>query len=115
MKDFTNVIEIDPENANAFFNRGCCYDSMGDLDLAISDYSVALELDLRSGNEEQGKEGKQQELKIEDNVNVGETDRELSKRETNRNNIRQMVPKISNYSSEEHSGNPYLQQKMMEL
>lgn len=102
MKDFTNVIEIDPENANAFFNRGCCYDSMGDLDLAISDYSVALELDLRSGNEEQGKEGKQQELKIEDNVNVGETDRELSKRETNRNNIRQMVPKISNYSSEEH-------------
>jgi hypothetical protein len=29
-----------------------CYDSIGELDLAISDYSVALELDLRSGNEE---------------------------------------------------------------
>jgi len=46
------VIEIDPSNANAYFNRGCCYDSVGELDLAISDYSVALELDLRSGNGE---------------------------------------------------------------
>lgn len=46
------MIEIDPQNANAYFNRGCCYDSIGELDLAISDYSVALELDLRSGNED---------------------------------------------------------------
>ena len=52
MKDFTSVIEIDQSNANAYFNRGCCYDSIGELDLAISDYSVALELDLRSGNGE---------------------------------------------------------------
>ena len=43
------MIEIDPENANAYFNRGCCYDSVGELDLAISDYSVALELDMRNG------------------------------------------------------------------
>ena len=47
--DFTRVIEIDPDNANAYFNRGCCYDSIGELDLAISDYSVALELDMRNG------------------------------------------------------------------
>jgi Tfp pilus assembly protein PilF len=47
------VIDIDPQNANAYFNRGCCYDSIGELDLAISDYSVALELDLRSGTEEE--------------------------------------------------------------
>ena len=46
------MIEIDPQNANAYFNRGCCYDSIGEFDLAISDYSVALELDLRSGNED---------------------------------------------------------------
>jgi tetratricopeptide (TPR) repeat protein len=52
VKDFTSVIEIDPQNANAYFNRGCCYDSIGELDLAISDYSVALELDLRSGNDD---------------------------------------------------------------
>ena len=43
------MIEIDPENANAYFNRGCCFDSVGELDLAISDYSVALELDMRNG------------------------------------------------------------------
>ena len=43
------MIEIDPDNANAYFNRGCCYDSVGELDLAISDYSVALELDMRNG------------------------------------------------------------------
>ena len=47
--DFTKVISIDPDNANAYFNRGCCYDSIGELDLAISDYSVALELDMRNG------------------------------------------------------------------
>lgn len=43
------MIEIDADNANAYFNRGCCYDSVGELDLAISDYSVALELDMRNG------------------------------------------------------------------
>jgi hypothetical protein len=43
------VIEIDPDNANAYFNRGCCYDSIGELDLAISDDSVALELDMKNG------------------------------------------------------------------
>jgi tetratricopeptide (TPR) repeat protein len=52
VKDYSRDIEIYPQNAKAFYNRGCCYDSIGELDLAISDYSVALELDLRSGNEE---------------------------------------------------------------
>lgn len=52
------MIEIDPDNANAYFNRGCCYDSVGELDLAISDYSVALELDMRNGgNNNAGEEG----------------------------------------------------------
>lgn len=54
------MIEIDPDNANAYFNRGCCYDSVGELDLAISDYSVALELDMRNGGEE-GKDDRQNE------------------------------------------------------
>jgi len=49
IKDFEKVIHIDPNNANAYFNRGCCYDSIGEIDLAISDYSVALELDLKTG------------------------------------------------------------------
>lgn len=38
---------MDQHNANAYFNRGCCYDSVGELDLAIADYSLALELDER--------------------------------------------------------------------
>ena len=50
------MIEIDPENANAYFNRGCCFDSVGELDLAISDYSVALELDMRNGGNGNQKE-----------------------------------------------------------
>lgn len=66
VKDFSCVIDIDPQNANAYFNRGCCYDSIGELDLAISDYSVALELDLRSGNEEgEGENGKVKEPEID--------------------------------------------------
>ena len=61
--DFTRVIEIDPDNANAYFNRGCCYDSIGELDLAISDYSVALELDMRNGGntEKEGENENQEE------------------------------------------------------
>lgn len=61
IKDFTMVIKIDSENANAYFNRGCCYDSVGELDLAISDYSVALELDMKNGGNKDGagKEGEE--------------------------------------------------------
>ena len=106
MKDFTSVIEIDPSNANAYFNRGCCYDSVGELDLAISDYSVALELDLRSGNGEGDDKEKStignttvETPKLQDNVieaNVEEDDEivdvndsefALSNRNTNRKNI----------------------------
>ena len=43
--DFTIVIQYNSNNANAYFNRGCCYDSIGELDLAIMDYSTALEID----------------------------------------------------------------------
>ena len=42
------MITLDAENANAFFNRGCCFDSIGDIDRAITDYSKALELDMRA-------------------------------------------------------------------
>ena len=47
--DFSLVIHIDPLNANAYFNRGSCYDSKGEVQKAISDYSMALELDMKSG------------------------------------------------------------------
>jgi len=48
IKDFTAVIKIDNKNANAYYNRGCCYDTIGELDLAITDYSIALELDTKN-------------------------------------------------------------------
>ena len=66
IKDFTRVIEIDPDNANAYFNRGCCYDSVGELDLAISDYSVALELDMRNGGANNGEEGDKETNEYDD-------------------------------------------------
>lgn len=48
------MISLDKDNANAYFNRGCCYDSVGELDLAISDYSVALELDMKASENDGG-------------------------------------------------------------
>ena len=45
------VISIQGEqNANAYFNRGCCYDHIGEIDLAINDYSKALEIDTKINN-----------------------------------------------------------------
>ena len=35
------------ENISAYFNRGCCFDSLGLVDKAISDYSVALDIESR--------------------------------------------------------------------
>jgi len=64
------VIEIDPDNANAYFNRGCCYDSVGELDLAISDYSVALELDMRNGGGAGGNNGQNNEEEEDDGDDV---------------------------------------------
>jgi len=45
INDFTDIIKLQTDNANAYFNRGCCYDQLGKLDLAIADYSKALELE----------------------------------------------------------------------
>lgn len=50
---------MDKDNANAYFNRGCCYDSVGELDLAISDYSVALELDMKASENDVVNEGEE--------------------------------------------------------
>lgn len=43
--DFTTVLQLDPQNVNAVFNRGSSYDSMGQYDKAVADYSRALDLD----------------------------------------------------------------------
>jgi tetratricopeptide (TPR) repeat protein len=47
--DFTKVLELDANNANAYFNRGSTHDSIGQFDLAIADYTRALDLDRQLG------------------------------------------------------------------
>jgi len=81
IRDFTRVIEIDADNANAYFNRGCCYDSVGELDLAISDYSVALELDMRNGGgtaagSNRNVKGEEDESAVENNCEEGAESRD---------------------------------------
>lgn len=49
--DFNKVIQLDPNNSVAYFNRGSTYDSMGAHDQAISDFGKALELDPAQGSE----------------------------------------------------------------
>jgi tetratricopeptide (TPR) repeat protein len=41
---FTKVIELDPKNEKAFYNRGETYRNLGNLQLAIRDYDRAIEL-----------------------------------------------------------------------
>ena len=39
------MLELDATNANAYFNRGSTYDTLGAYDKAIADYTRALDLD----------------------------------------------------------------------
>jgi len=43
--DFTKVLELDSDNANAYYNRASTFDAQGAIQQAIADYSRALELD----------------------------------------------------------------------
>ena len=47
MTDFSSVIDNDPRNANAYFNRGAAYDSIGEFNKAIADYTKALDIDMQ--------------------------------------------------------------------
>ena len=46
--DFQRVIELDPTNANAFFNLASSFDVLGRYDEAIFNYGRALELDRQA-------------------------------------------------------------------
>ena len=41
---YTRVIEVEPEQAGAYINRGAAYESAGNLDLALQDLDTALSL-----------------------------------------------------------------------
>lgn len=43
-EDFSKVLSLDPTNADAYFNRSSTFDCMGQHNLAMADYSKALEL-----------------------------------------------------------------------
>lgn len=45
VQDFNKVLQLEPNNSVAYFNRGSTYDSLGMHDAAIADFSKALELD----------------------------------------------------------------------
>ncbi len=43
---YTNAIDLKPDFANAYTNRGNTYHNKGEFDLAIKDHTTAIELDL---------------------------------------------------------------------
>ena len=45
LADFNKAIEINPSDADAYYNRGIAYGHKGQHDKAISDYNKALEID----------------------------------------------------------------------
>ncbi|WP_416667170.1 tetratricopeptide repeat protein [Egbenema bharatensis] len=42
---YTQAIELDPNNADTYYNRGLAYHNQGDSQAALADYSEAIELD----------------------------------------------------------------------
>jgi tetratricopeptide (TPR) repeat protein len=44
IEDYNNFIKLNPDNAEAYYNRGCLYHDLIQIDLAIKDLSKAIEL-----------------------------------------------------------------------
>ncbi|MFM7901711.1 MAG: tetratricopeptide repeat protein [Bacteroidota bacterium] len=42
VKHFTRAIDLDPQYAEAYLNRGLCYESMGNINAAKKDFETAL-------------------------------------------------------------------------
>jgi len=45
MADYNKAIELAPDSADVYYNRGDAYDEMGEYGKAIADYNKAIELD----------------------------------------------------------------------
>ena len=50
LADYNKALEIKPDNAGAYVNRGLAYANQGELDQAIADFSKALDLDPQYAN-----------------------------------------------------------------
>lgn len=46
---FTTTIKLSPKFANAYFQRGWCYNDIGEKDLALKDYNSTISLDPNFG------------------------------------------------------------------
>ena len=45
IEDYSEAIRLDPDDANAYYNRGWDYDELGEYEKAIEDYSQVIRLD----------------------------------------------------------------------
>lgn len=50
IKDYTDVIRLDPKNCHAYHNRGISYDKKGDFEKAIADFTKVLKLDKNNAH-----------------------------------------------------------------
>ncbi len=55
IKEYNKAIELDSQNADAFFNRGIAFHYFGDSDLAFKDYRTAVKLKSELGSEDRMK------------------------------------------------------------
>ena len=46
---YSEAIRINPDYADAYYNRGCVYDELGQCKKAISDYCEVMRINLRTG------------------------------------------------------------------
>ena len=44
VSDYSRVLELVPEDAEAFNNRGLAFDDLGEYELALEDYGCAISL-----------------------------------------------------------------------
>jgi len=49
IKEFTEAIKLDPNEAVLYYNRGAVYEDKGDYDRAIADFTQAIRLDPKDG------------------------------------------------------------------
>ena len=40
--DYNKVIELNPQDATVYYNRGLAYDKQGNIDQAIADFTQAI-------------------------------------------------------------------------
>lgn len=45
IEDYTQALQVDPQNSYAFYNRGITRDGSGDYEGAVEDFSHAIRLD----------------------------------------------------------------------